>query len=68
MNKVEQELIIGYFNIRGKAQVPRFLCEYSKIPYTNKFYTAKEYLEEKKKNPNFTLPYIKKGKQIVYGP
>jgi hypothetical protein len=26
-------IIIGYYKLRGKAQVPRLLCEYLKIDY-----------------------------------
>ncbi len=26
-------IIIGYYNLRGKAQVPRLLCEYLQIDY-----------------------------------
>ncbi len=41
MFETNDHLIIGYFNIRGKAQVPRLLCEYCNIPYQNKFYSPK---------------------------
>ncbi len=26
-------IVIGYYKLRGKAQVPRLLCEYLKIEY-----------------------------------
>ena len=64
----KDEIEISYFPIRGKAQVPRLLCEYFNINYSNKFYSPKDYIEEKKKNPNFSLPFLKKNGQIIYGP
>jgi hypothetical protein len=32
-------LTIGYFGIRGKAQVCRLLCEYLKLPYQDRYFT-----------------------------
>ena len=34
----EDMITIGYYPIRGKAQVPRLLCEYLQIPYKNQLF------------------------------
>lgn len=53
---------IGYFPIRGKAQVCRLLCEYLNVNYTDKLFSISEWEAEKKlklKNQSIKeLPYI----------
>lgn len=41
--KKPSNLIIGYYNIRGKAQVPRLLLEYLEIEYVDKIFTLPEW-------------------------
>lgn len=36
-------ITIGYYKLRGKAQVPRLLCEYLGVPYEDKLYDLKEW-------------------------
>lgn len=40
-----QNLTIGYYPIRGKAQLCRLICEYLHIPYIDMFFTAKTWEE-----------------------
>ena len=37
VNQQNSQLIIGYYPIRGKAQIIRLICEYLHINYRNKF-------------------------------
>lgn len=32
------QIIIGYYSIRGKAQVPRLICEYLGVNYRDELY------------------------------
>lgn len=36
---MQSKLTLGYWGIRGRAQVCRFLLEYTKTPYTQKIYS-----------------------------
>lgn len=38
VKKEKPEITIGYYPIRGKAQVPRLLCEYLKVPYEDQLF------------------------------
>ncbi|KRX04409.1 Thioredoxin-like fold [Pseudocohnilembus persalinus] len=61
----QQQVVLGYWPIRGKAQFLRYLLEYTQIPYEDKIYTdPKQWFEQDKKNlgiefPN--LPYLIDG-------
>jgi len=35
------KLKIGYYALRGRAQVPRLLLEYLKVPYENELFRTK---------------------------
>jgi hypothetical protein len=56
-------IIIGYYKLRGKAQVPRLLCEYLKIDYKDELFTLVEwdrYKRTKTKNWDFPdVPFLK---------
>lgn len=69
-SKLELPLVtIGYYPIRGKAQVPRLICEYLRIPYEDKLYGLTEWEKDKKsitkEHDFFDLPYLKDGDFIV---
>jgi hypothetical protein len=36
-------IVIGYYNLRGKAQVPRLLLEYLGVEYEDKLFTLQEW-------------------------
>jgi len=36
-------IIIGYYNLRGKAQVPRLLLEYLGVDYEDRIFTLTEW-------------------------
>eukprot|EP00825_Cyclidium_porcatum_P046951 TRINITY_DN750_c0_g1_i2.p2 TRINITY_DN750_c0_g1~~TRINITY_DN750_c0_g1_i2.p2 ORF type:complete len:218 (-),score=46.23 TRINITY_DN750_c0_g1_i2:317-970(-) len=62
---MEKNLILGYWGIRGRAQVCRYLLEYTKTPYTQKLYgDPKEWFGKDMEAlafPYANLPYIKDG-------
>jgi glutathione S-transferase len=59
------KLIIGYWAIRGIAQVPRLLLAYTGLPFTQKNYTDREEWTNKDKQslglPFPNLPYLIDG-------
>lgn len=49
-------MLIGYYPIRGKAQICRLLCEYLRIPYKDLLFTPNTWLEFKNTyNLNWTF-------------
>ena len=44
----KSQLVIGYYPLRGKAQVCRLLCEYLGVPYEDKLYSLQEWDAYKK--------------------
>ena len=63
------KMIIGYYPIRGKAQVPRLLCEYLKLPYVNLLFNPKSW-EDFKKTQKMDwmfeeLPFLKDKQAVV---
>lgn len=62
---MDTEIILGYWNIRGLAQVPRLLLSYTKANWKNKIYTDRDsWFNKDKKNIGFTfpnLPYLIEG-------
>ena len=65
----ESELIIGYYPIRGKAQVPRLMCEYLGVKYQDALYELQEWDKFKREETSSwdfaDLPYLKDGDFIV---
>ncbi len=65
----EAKIIIGYWGIKGRAEVLRMFAEYVGLPYENKLYAdpgewfGKDKPTLKSDFPN--LPYIKDGDRIV---
>lgn len=62
----QDKLKIGYFALRGRAQVPRLLLEYLKVPYEDELFSTKaEWLAYKQRNlkkwPLLDLPYLIDG-------
>lgn len=57
------KLVIGYYNLRGKAQVPRLLLEYLRVDYEDKLFTLAEwqkYSQTKTKDFAFAvLPFLR---------
>lgn len=39
----EVPIIIGYYNLRGKAQASRLICEYLGVNYKDKLFTLTEW-------------------------
>ena len=62
-------LTIGYYPIRGKAQVPRLLCEYLAVPYEDKIFGLAQWDKFKRDEANSwdfpDLPYLKEGNFIL---
>lgn len=56
-------ITIGYYKLRGKAQVPRLLCEYLQIDYKDQLFNLTEwdrYKRTKTKNWDCPdLPFLK---------
>ena len=44
----KSHLVIGYYPLRGKAQVCRLLCEYLGVPYEDKLFSLQEWDAYKK--------------------
>lgn len=40
--------VIGYYPIRGKAQVCRLICEYLNVDYADRLFSIPEWEKEKK--------------------
>ena len=53
---------IAYYPLRGRAQVPRLLCEYLGVNYEDKMYTYQEWraekLERSRKGDIREIPYL----------
>lgn len=64
-------LTIGYYPLRGKAQVCRLLCEYLGISYEDKQFSLHEWDTYKKeklsKSSIKDLPYLEEGDFMVTG-
>jgi glutathione S-transferase len=58
-------IVVGYYNLRGKAQVPRLLLEYLKVDYEDKIFTLPEwqkYSQEETQDFVFpVLPFLREG-------
>ena len=58
-------ITIGYYPIRGKAQVPRLLCEYLGVPYEDQLFSLAEWDKFKKKQTHKwdfpDLPFLQEG-------
>ena len=63
------QLIMGYYPIRGKAQVPRLICEFLGVNYRDELYELEEwdkFKREQAKDWDFAdMPYLKDGDFIV---
>lgn len=62
----QRKLQIGYLKLRGRAQVPRLLLEYLKVPYDDVLYeSVKEWTNfrmlQEKKWPLINIPYLIDG-------
>lgn len=44
----KSHMVIGYYPLRGKAQVCRLLCEYLGVPYEDKLFSLQEWDAYKK--------------------
>lgn len=68
----EPAITIGYYKLRGKAQVPRLLCEYLQIEYKDELFTLAEwdrFKRTKTKNWDFPdVPFLKEGDFVVTEP
>lgn len=62
---------IGYYPIRGKAQVCRLLCEFLNVDYADRLFSIPEWEKEKKeklkKVPVKELPYLQEGNFRITG-
>lgn len=62
---MDSEIILGYWNIRGLAQVPRLLLTYTKANWKDKLYNDREsWFNNDKKNMSLAfpnLPYLLDG-------
>lgn len=65
----EDKLTLGYFPIRGKAQICRLLCEYLELPYRNLFFTPDTWqIFKKTQHLNWIfqeLPFLTDGELTV---
>jgi glutathione S-transferase len=68
-SKHENRIVVGYYNLRGKAQVCRLLCEYLGVEYQDKLFSLAEWQRfnnEKARDWSFPcLPYLREGTFIV---
>jgi glutathione S-transferase len=64
-------LIIGYYRFRGKAQVPRLLCEYLELPYQDLFLDPDQWKlfreVEAERWIVKDLPFLKQGDFVLTG-
>lgn len=62
-------MVLGYYPIRGKAQVPRLICEFLGISYRDELYELQEwdkFKREQAKDWDFAdVPYLKDEDFIV---
>ena len=62
-------LVLGYYNLRGKAQVPRLLLQYLGVEYEDKLFTIHEwqrYIAENAQDFTFgVLPFLREGRFVV---
>lgn len=61
---MNNKIILGYWPVKGIAQVPRYLLEYTGLSYVDKFYTSDEEWAQTKQSGEFdfpNLPYIIDG-------
>lgn len=68
--KETNHMIIGYYPLRGKAQVCRLLCEYLHIPYKDLLFTPKTWEEFKRNHNEFgwtfeEIPFLKDDNLII---
>lgn len=64
--QTQAKLKLGYYQLRGRAQVPRLLLEFLKVPYEDELFKSnKEWLvyrnQNQKKWPLIALPYLIDG-------
>lgn len=63
--RATSRIVIGYYNLRGKAQVPRLLLEYLKVDYEDKLFSLVEwqkYTQEEAQDFAFpVLPFLREG-------
>lgn len=61
--------MIGYYNLRGKAQVCRLICEYLGVDYKDRLFTLAEWqrfsTQKAKDWPFPCLPYLREGTFVV---
>lgn len=66
-----EPVIIGYYPLRGKAQIPRLLCEYLHIPYLESHFTPEEWSKFKQTTGREwvtkDLPFLKDEEFVVCG-
>lgn len=66
---MDTTIVIGYYNLRGKAQVPRLLCEYLHVDYRDELMSLTEWDRYKrtqtKKWDYNDLPFLKEGDFVV---
>src|SRR4051794_40946240 len=69
MASTDNELILGYWKIRGLASLLRHLLAYCEVPFQNKFYTdGNEWFGKDKQELGFkfpNLPYIIDGEKKI---
>jgi hypothetical protein len=67
----DEEIVIGYFEMRAKAQVCRLLCEYLQLKYTDRFFTPDEWEHYQQTEAKHwiikALPFLKQGNFVVTG-
>ena len=69
ISETNTDIVIGYYNLKGKAQVCRLICEYLSVPYRDQLFTLTEW--DKFKNtktktwPYPELPFLKEGDFIL---
>jgi len=65
----KSKIIIGYWNIKGRGEILRHLCEFLSIPYENKLYIdpAQWFKKDKPalKSDFPNLPYILDGDKVI---
>lgn len=65
-------IVLGYYPFRAKGQVPRLICEYLHIPYSDLFFTPDEWsLFKETQTKEWVLrdlPFLQDGDFVVTGP
>eukprot|EP01017_Pseudomicrothorax_dubius_P044272 TRINITY_DN7469_c0_g1_i1.p1 TRINITY_DN7469_c0_g1~~TRINITY_DN7469_c0_g1_i1.p1 ORF type:complete len:243 (+),score=94.65 TRINITY_DN7469_c0_g1_i1:87-815(+) len=67
-NMESQPIVLGYWNVQGRIEPIRQLCEYIKFPYTNKIYEdAATWAADKAKlnTPFPNIPYLIDGEKVI---